>query len=318
MTYNRLVVEISIELEDIIEGEKLKDTLIVKFEHKGLLLSERPTGLCSDDMPEITSLNKNKDQPELSVKYDNYLYTISLPELSDSILRTALSFLYGYGHVKYDYKLPVFQVLAEEDTVKYMELAVETWERNIHREWMRKCGYETHNGTKDEVFLYQILTDKQKAIETHRERSDNREKGDTSHHIFRNPEVLRLVMESKGEDELSESLIESMYDEATATTRYWYKLKKEQKQFTFEERLVNNMEKGYYITHETDTKSEVERWKPGVFGFTNDYETEMWQLWLRVHENFKDYWIEKFGKNEELWQPPAPLEILEKITERFK
>lgn len=69
----------------------------------------------------------------------------------------------------------------------------------------------------------------------------------------------------------------------------------------FEERLAENRDEGYFVNSEF-------RWKPGVFGFTNDYETELWKTWCKAHEEFKDYWIKKFGENEELWQPPAPIE----------
>lgn len=275
-------------------------------------MPERHAGLCLDDMAEIVSLSRTENHTELKIKHDNTFYIVQIPEMNDNILRAGLSWLYGYGHLKYNYDLSVFQTIAKNDLEECMELAVEIWERNIHQDWMKKLGYETHNGTKDYPYLYEMIKNKQKAIETHRKRSDHQEKGDTPHHIFRNPEVLRVVIESEGEDDLSKYLTESFYDQATATTRYWYKLKKEYEHLTFEERLIDNMEKGYYIAPETDTEIKIKRWKRGVFGFTNDYETELWQLWFKVHDKFKEYWIDKFGKNEELWQPPAPIEILKK------
>ncbi len=301
------MVKISIELDDIIKGEKLRKSVVRELELKGIPLPERHAGLWLDDMAEIAFLNKTKNQTEIKIKYNNTLYDLKIQNFEDGPLRAGLTCLYGYGHIRYDYELPVFETLSEEDTVKYMKLAIEIWERNIHRDWMRKCGYETHNGTKDELFLYQMITDLHTAVQTHRERSEHREKGDTPHHLFNNPKLIRRIVERQGVHELNDYFIESFYDKVTAPTRIWF----EERTLPFEERHNKNRDLGYYVNPEF-------RWKPGVFGFTNDYETKLQKLWLDIHCKFKEYWTSKFGKNEELWQPPAPLGIVEKITERFK
>ena len=295
------MVKISIELDDIIKGEKLRLILINELNQKGLLLPERHAGLCLDDLAEIVSLSRTENQTQLKIKHDDIPYIAQIPEINDNILKAGLSCLYGYGHLKYNYNLPVFQNLAEEDIKKYMKLTLEIWERNIHKDWMRKCGYKTHNGTKDELFLYQMMTDINTAVVTHRERSDRREMGDTPHHIFRDQAIIEEIILEEGSHELTTYFIESFYDQATAPTRTWFG----ERELPFEDRHNKNRDLGYYINPNF-------RWKPGVFKFKKDYENKLWDLWLKVHDEFKEYWVEKFSRNEELWQPPTPPEILKK------
>jgi hypothetical protein len=212
---------------------------------------------------------------------------------------------------RYDYELLVFKSLDEKSIKQYMKLAVEIWERNIHWNWMRNYKkYKTHNGTKDHTFLQGIILDgpaKSEAIKTHNERSDREENGETPHHIFRDPEKLMEFIRTEGKNKTEHKLlVESIYDQATATTRIWYPKRKKNlpDYLPFEERLIENRDEGYYCNSDF-------RWAPGIFGFTNDYETKMWGIWVGAHKEFRDYWIKKFGKNEEFWQPPAPLEKLD-------
>jgi hypothetical protein len=291
------VVRIDIALEDIIQGEKLKSDIVSKLASQGVSLVERHEGLHSRDMPRILGIEEVDDQLRFSIDYNGQTYDVPIAKVSDATLKAGLAMSYGHGIFRYDYNLPAFGDLSGEELKLYMDLAVEVWEKNTHVDWMRKCGYTGHNGTKDETFFYQRLHDGRLAIDTHRQRSEQRDKGDTPHHVFRDPEVLREVMLSEGEHPLSKYLIEAIYDQTTATTRIWYK----ERHKPFEQRITENRGKGFFI----DAKS---RWTPGCFGFTNDYETEIWQTWIKAHEEFKAYWISKFGNNEELWQPPAPVE----------
>lgn len=300
------MIKISIELNDIMGGDELRKTIINSLEQKGLLLPEKHAGLYLDDMAEVVLLDRTEDKLKLKIKHNSHQFIVLFPQVNEGILKAGLACLYGFGHLKYNYGLPVFHNLSEKEFKKYMELAVEIWERNIHKDWMKRCGYKTHNGTKDELFLYQAIEGDIKTMKkTHWERSERREKGDTPHHLFSDPDLVREVILEEGLHELTPYFIESFYDKVTAVTRYWYKLRKDQIQSTFEQRLMSNRDAGYYVNEEF-------RWKKGCFGFTNDYEAELEQLWLKVHDEFKGYWVSKFGKNEELWQLPAPLEILKK------
>ena len=287
------------------EGELLKSKIAGNLESQGLVLIEKHENLKEDkNLPKIV-----ESQPKLLVECKNKTYLAGVPEMDKNTFRTGLCFLYGYGMIKYDYELPVFNELNEKELKIYMKLAIEIWERNIHWDWMQnQCKYKQHNGKKDLKFLEQIVLDPMLAIKDHRARTDEGDNEDTPHHIFRNPYVLRRVILDEGKNKLSAILLESFYDQATAITRIWYK----KRNLPFEERLIQNMNEGYYIGL---IANKEERWKPGYFGFTNEYESKLWQSWIRVHNEFKKYWIDKFGKTEEFWQPPADMD---KISETFK
>ena len=303
------MVKITIQLEDIIKGEEFKSQVVSILGDKGLPLSEKHASLCVKDMPRISILDEVNDL--LMVEYDNKSYNISIPRVKQETLCAGLSCLFGYGILKHDYKLSVFNELDEKAIKQYMKLAVEIWERNIHWDWMRNYkNYKTHNGSKDHKFLQGIILDwpaKSEAIKTHNERSDKGEKGETRHHIFRDPEKLMEFIRTEGKNVIKhELLVESMYDQATATTRIWYpKRKKDLPDYlSFEERLIENRDEGYYCNLDF-------RWMPGVFGFTNNYEDNIWGIWVEAHKEFRKYWTTKFGQNEEFWQPPAPTEKLD-------
>ena len=298
------MIKIEIPLEDIVEGEKFKSQLIRAFNAENLELKERQAGLHSDDMPRIESIPVDRTGLRFAMIHAGETYEASIPETDPNVVRAGLSFMFGMGFARYDYDSPLFNTGINEDLRDlYIKLGREIWERNIHLDWMRHVGFYTHNGTKDNLFLQGIIKPgpaKQEAIKVHNERSARGEKQDTPHHIFNNPKLLRLVLESEGEDERSKYLIESIYDQASVTSRIWHK----QQDIPFEERLYTNRDKGYFIRPRED--GEAERWIPGVFNLDTPYVHEIWQIWLQAHEEFKEYWIEKFGSNEELWQPPAP------------
>ena|GEM_PF-6545690 len=303
------MIKIEIPLEDIVEGEKFKSQLVEAFTEEGLMLQEKQEGLYSDDLPGITSICSGGTDLICTMEHADKTYEVSVPEAEPGIMRAGLSFIYGMGFARYDYDLPLFKVgISEGLHDLYIKLGLEIWERNIHLDWMRSKGYGPHNGTKDSLFLRDIIKDwpaKQEAITMHNERSDRGEKGDTPHHIFRDPKILRRVIAREGKHPKTEFLIESIYDQATATTRIWYPFRGK----PFEQRLIENMNEGYYIRR--NEQGKVERWKPGVFGPKNNFEDELWGVWCQAHEEFKQYWIEKFGPNEKLWQPPAPKNKLE-------
>jgi len=298
------VVKITIQLEDIFKGEKFKFQVMKTLHEEGLFLQEKHAGLYSEEMPKINNLTKS----QLLIKYKNKIHPILIQNIKAEVIRAGLSHLFGYGIIKYNYELPIFKQLDEKSIKQYMKLAVEIWERNIHIDWMKSKGYLTHNGTKDSIFLHGMISDdwksKKQAIEKHRERSEQREKGDTPHHIFRDSKILKRIIEREGNHELTRYLIESVYDQATATTRIWYP----KRHLPFEKRIIENRDEGYFLGY--NEKGQVQRWKPGFFGFTNDYENKIWNIWCKAHEEFKNYWINKFGKKEEFWQPPAPLDSL--------
>lgn len=301
------------QLEDIINGEKFKSEVMNALHKAGLLLCEKHVSLCSEDMPIISNLDIDKNQ--LQIEYKNKVYHAPVPNAKPEVIRAGLSWLFGYGLIRYDYELPVFKNLDEKSIKQYMKLAVEIWERNIHRDWMqRHKNYKYHNGdtSKGSKFLHGVTSEDEnerwRAVEEHRRITDAREDGETPHHIFRDSKRLKKLIMIEGENEIEHKLlVESIYDQATATTRRWVR-KDDHK--PFEERLFENMKKGYFIKRGEKGKPE-KRWKPGFFGFTNKYEDEIWDIWCQAHEQFKDYWIKKFGKNEEFWQPPAPLDKLD-------
>jgi hypothetical protein len=295
---------------DAENGETLKDSIVSLLKEQNIILKEKHEGLQSKNMPTIENLCEDEGHFKLIIKYDARSYEINVPKIEPGVLRASLCWMYGYGLVKYDYELPVFQGLEKDVLERYQRFAVQIWERNIHRDWMQKNRkYKHHNGdlSKGAKFVYGVSSkdrdERWAAILEHRRITDAEEEGETPHHIFRYPKRLKKLIMTEGENEIEHKLlVESIYDQATATTRRW--LRKDDNR-PFEERLFENMKKGYFIKRGEKRKPE-KRWKPGFFGFTNDYETKMWGIWVEAHKEFRDYWTTKFGKNEEFWQPPAP------------
>jgi len=287
-------------LEDVVKGEIFKSKITAELLTHGVLLSERHENLHSDDLPKIVKLNEKEKTIEFVLKYESKKYKLSMPQNNQDIFRAGLVWLYGDGMLKHNYKLPIFDDLSKNLIEKYQNLATEIWERNIHLDWMRNHKhYLKHNGSKNAEFVYGIIMggkDKDKAIKKHQTITDAG-KSDTQHHIFRDPKRLRRLIETEGKNEAEHKLlIESIYDQATITTRIWFP---DRYETSFEERIEKNKNAGYFCSGF--------RWKPGVFGFTNAYETKIWEIWVKAHEEFRDYWIDKFGENEEFWQPPKPI-----------
>jgi hypothetical protein len=285
-----------ITAEQIQAGEKLKEELVQRLKHKGLVLQERHENLWSADMPRILSISKGKDYLYLISKLQDKFEVVTTPAGLD-VLRAALAVCYGYGFFHYNYDFDFFRTL--EDEVKYYEdLAVEVWERNLHLDWMKKCGYKKHNGTKDAEFLSGVVDPNRKSntIETHRTRTDTREKGDSPHHAFRVLDLFTRVVLSEGDDPYTPFLIESFYDEATIPSRLFHR--NTHPHVPFARLLRDNRDAGYYLSR------DLPRWTPGVFGLNSDYAHQLMKKWIKVHEEFEKYWLGKFGKNEEHWQPP--------------
>lgn len=271
-----------------------------------MILTEKHEGLQSSVLPSIESICEEKDLFKLVIQQEGKSYDIDALQISPGVLRSGLCWMYGSGLVKYDYELPIFQGLKKDIVDRYKRFAVQIWERNIHRDWMQKeKGYTHHNGdySKGPGFLYGVssadITEIMTAVEMHRRITDAEEGGETPHHRIKTKEDLRMVLMNRGKNKRVEAwLIESIYDQVTATTRSHYPYRDKH---SFKERLTQNMNKGYYC--------ENFRWTPGSL---NDpdidyrYEKEIWDIWLKAHEEFKKYWIKKFGEKEELWQPPEP------------
>jgi len=288
--------------EDAEKGETFKDKVLALLSEQNVILKERHEELHSANMSTIDELAEETNQIKLIIKHNNQKYELLAPKPEQAVLRASLCWLYGCGLIKYDYNLPIFSGLEEKVMNRYHKLAIEIWERNTHIDWMQQHKkYLKHNGSKGPSFLYGVSSDDKKeiftAIAEHRVITDAREGGDTPHHIFRDPKKLRSALLDEGRDaELKATLVESIYDQTTATVRTWYPDRKAKR---FKERLEENRDKGYFC--------EGFRWIPGAFGFESAYEQEIWKIWCRAHEEFKEYWINKFGENEERWQPPAPL-----------
>lgn len=301
-----MVVKISFTEKDAAEGKELKDTILELLNKESLMLVEKHEGLQSENMPKIENLFEEENFLKLVIKYEDKSYEINILQTEPSVLRSGLCWMYGYGFIKYNYELPIFQGLEKNVIDRYQRFAVQIWERNIHRDWMQKDrGYTHHNGdhSKGPKFLYGVSSDdrdeKWAAIQEHRRITDAEEGGETPHHSIKTKEDLRVVLMNRGEDkELEDLLIEAIYDQATATTRTHYP---DRKKYSFEERLTKNMNKGYYC--------DDFRWKPGKLKdarIAPEYEEKIWSFWLDAHETFKEYWTKKFGENEELWQAPEP------------
>jgi hypothetical protein len=296
----------NITLDDVVKGEQFKSKIVELLSVEGLLLSERHENLHSDDLPKIVQLSEDADGIKFTFECCHKTYSVTVCQSDFGVVKAGLCWLYGFGMIRYDYSLPIFDELPDATVKKYMNLAIEIWERNVHRDWMQRYKkYKVHNGdaSKGPSFLFGIISGGdalEKAKEEHHSVTDE---GilDSKHHIFRDKEKLRLLMLSEGKNiENHNLLVESIFDQVTATTRRWLRDKR-----PFEVRLFKNMELGYFIKKGEPNKPD-ERWTPGVFGFTNEYEDSIWKIWCKAHEEFREYWIKKFGKNEEFLQQPAP------------
>lgn len=298
--------------EDIEAGEMFRKKLISLFEEKGVVLAERHVALHGWGLPQLSSLSLHESIIDIVINYFNKSYSLTLSKEEPNILRAGLALLYSKGYTKYNYDLPIFQELKNESLENYIRLAIEAWELDLHKDWMKSCGYTCHNGTKDSIFLSRISStlrkERDSAVLEHRIRSSKREKDDTPHHIFVAYSSIEKIIVGEGTHPLTEYLIESFYDQATAPVR-WYK----ERELSFEERIAKNMRLGYYMGKDNQ---KVKCWKPGVFGFTNDYEIYLWKIWCKVHKKFKEYWQNKFGVNEEFWQPPCSSSDLEDLREK--
>lgn len=290
--------------KDAVDGKNLKDTILELLKKQNLILTEKHEGLQSSVLPSVESIFEENDIFKLEIQHEDKSYDVDVLQTLSGVLRSGLCWMYGSGLVKYDYELPIFQGLKKDVIDRYKKFAVQIWERNIHRDWMQKeRGYIYHNGdySKGPDFLYGVSSADRKeimaAVEMHRRITDAEEGDETPHHFIKTKEDLRMVLMDRGKDDkLKELLIESIYDQTTATTRMHYPNRDKK---SFEERLTENMNAGYFC--------DDFRWTPGSLNDPDidcEYEKEIWGIWLKAHEEFKEYWIKKFGEKEQFWQPP--------------
>ena len=286
------------------EGEKSRQEVKARLYSLSLPVEDKFIALHSEVLPVIHLIQRKGKWLEFDFKCQDMPYRLRILPLIDEIVSSTLAQLYGYGNIRYNYKLDTFEILTEEMMRQYQRLAVEVWDRNIHQDWMRSCGYPTHNGTKDERFLIGLSSNNQderrEAITLHNVRTDQQEKGDTPNHAFRDIGVLREIVEREGHHHMHQHLIESFQDQASAPGRWYREGKPDMKKM-----IEDNIDAGYFIS-----QSVPRLWKPGVFGFTNRYEQKLWNEWQEANDKFLQYWTTQFGLKSELWQPPLPPEAL--------
>jgi len=292
-----------LKLSELKQGEKLSELLVQELNKKGIVLHENHVNLNSLNV-RIKDVCLESNRTEFLFENNNLILPVSLQnKCDDEYLRLGFAILYGNGKLRYNYDLPLFAT-KKCNLNTYLQFAVEIWDKNIHIDWMKYCGYKYHNGTKDFSFLSGMCSDlhedKNRAINEHRLRSMRREKEDTPHHVFDDVDIFKSIIAKKGKHPLTEYLIESFYDQASAPFR-WFKSREK----SVSQRVSENKIRGYFINH------AAKNWKPEIFGFTNNYESYLWNTWCEVNNRFKVYWQDKFGKNEEFWQPPMPLNYLE-------
>jgi hypothetical protein len=293
------VIKIITNEKDLEKGDNLKGKITAELKNKGFTHTPRHTALYSSDMPIIDrDLKLSKNDLNLTLWHESKSFPVCIePAPDEESVRLCLSFLFGEGFAHYDYSHAIFHKESADDIIKYKSLAVEIWERDIHIKWMHDSGFPAHNGSKDYKFLFDMINHPDNpliAANDHNLRSDRGDKGDTPHHSLREYRDFIKVLELNGEHPMTGRLVEMIYDQATATVRMWYNFRAE----PFDKRLDDNIAQGIYF--------KGARWKLDTDKITKTYlAKKTWQDWFEIHEKFRIYWKNKFGKKEELWQPPT-------------
>jgi len=242
----------------------------------------------------------------LLLKQHGISYEINLPKIGTDLLHEGLACLYGYGICKYNYEITGFQDLPEAELDEYKRLALELWDRNIHIDWMKSNGYETHNETKDLMFCKRLASKDKKVrefgVSTHREQSKIRLHDDTDHHSLKYTEFLNEI--SRGNKH--GMLTEVMLDQASIAGR-WYKKRLNYTSLHCDAQ-TKHKEKGIYF-HDINSG-----WIPDLVDPDLSYlEHETWDEWSEINNSFSKFWNDLFQNNNSFWSPPVAKDELDKI-----
>jgi hypothetical protein len=73
-------------------------------------------------------------------------------EFSAETAKEGLCILFGYGMVKYNYDLPIFKGLPDQELSYYLLLTAEIFDRRLHVDWMVSRGHAGLFGDLPERF----------------------------------------------------------------------------------------------------------------------------------------------------------------------
>jgi len=225
---------------------------------------------------------------------------VDATKIAPEEMRIGLAILYGFGYIRYEYDLPIFDNCNNSEKEFIMDLATEIWDRRVHMYWMQKVRKRRgHNRSKNLEFCINMARKKkEKAIEQHHK--DCAELRDTEHHMH--------YADFRRNLERQDPVIKEMLDDQASIAGRYYKEKERIKEglscSEYQDKIMN---RGVYLEEIiAGTKKEI-YWNPTNFGMHKidvRRQAKVWKYWKKSNHQFDKFREALFGPDNIRYIPP--------------
>ena len=254
-------------------------------------------------IPRITDLNKAPEIKQHSSKFTIATQSKTLDlytqNLNKETIINSLCILYGYGFVKYNYDLAIFNDLIQKEFKTSLRLATEIWDKRIHIDWMRNySNHKNHDISKDLHFCKLLAQEKYTEAKDYHHNAC-RKGFDTNHHDINKDKFLEWILNSD-----QKKINEILNDQASIAGRYFKTIDNIQKgkQDSFFEIQKEIEQKGIELL---ENKMKKVYWKrPHFIDNLKEKQEYYWELWINSNIEFSKYWTKKFGPSNQDYHLP--------------